>query len=581
MTRIQQRHRLDALLETQLDLAQPADFVELLAALAVETDEAVRGRAIERLASARPSLDDLERWLQGFEVSVPTDWREEHAWIVSVETVGLAAEAARELQSLLGDEVAESLTAKTIAFLLAFDERLWMNDLVAEESRAGPLPEVIPWKKIRSGIEQGRLRPTGPVEPAVLDAWLEDRLHAEDAAALARWVGQAGPWQQTYREGISELARRAVVSRFDVSRSISVAADDAELGVARLVQDLPLPHLGHGARREGRLHAEGTHWRLVDASTTDERLVPYGETTLRWSDAVLGELSTELLEAPADELSMAEDAMASVIELSAGLAHPRARSIALAIAQDLRAGSLCEGLAAAARAFDHAQLEADTEIRWAACALRTQLALERLGHRLADAELDASMAAAERALMPHASGLLLLEDAHRRDLTHGYDIDPDAWWGVHERLDERVPEAIVHRALGDLAAASSADRGPVVSLAAYRAAVEHELRASDRAKGRELRAAAAVSRSPGEVDLLVALEGPARIGRTLRVSVKRGSGDPFGTCPQFAPVARDAIRDAYAATAAACPSGVPPLRLEDHKFIVHELLDITAIDGSS
>jgi hypothetical protein len=425
------------------------------------------------------------------------------------------------------------------------------------------------------------LRPNGPVDPPVLDAWLEGRLHAEDAGSLAQWVREPGPWQAAYRARIAELARHASIPRLDVTRSISVAADDTELELAWLVQDLPLPHLGPRARRDGRLHAHGTLWRLLDAPQPAERLVPHGTARLEWSDEVLGEIVTELVELPIDDIALAEDAMASITRLAAGLPHPRARSIALAVAEDLCAGSLHAGVAAADRALHDAKLEADDEIRWTVCALQTQLGLDRLGHRLDDAELDAAMSAAEAALMPHASAMLLLDDDQYRELTRDHAVDPEAWWGLPEQLDEEVPTAVVSRALDEIAQSSSTQRSTVISLAAYRTAVEHELRTAAATPERGLRVAAAAPRAPGEVDLLVTVENGGRIGRLLRVTVKRGEGDPFKHHPELAPVARDAIRDAYAAAAAACPSGTPPFFLEDHEFIVHELLDITAIDGRS
>ena len=67
----------------------------------------------------------------------------------------------------------------------------------------------------------------------------------------------------------------------------------------------------------------------------------------------------------------------------------------------------------------------------------------------------------------------------------------------------------------------------------------------------------------------------------IRVSVKLGDGGVFERCPQFAPVACDAIRDAYRAAAAMCPAGAPHA-LEDHRIVLHaaDTADIAVIDGA-
>lgn len=61
-------------------------------------------------------------------------------------------------------------------------------------------------------------------------------------------------------------------------------------------------------------------------------------------------------------------------------------------------------------------------------------------HRLCDPLLDEALVAAEKALSPHESAVLLLDDEHYRSVTDGHDVDPAAWWGLPERMD-RVSEA--------------------------------------------------------------------------------------------------------------------------------------------
>jgi len=578
MTRIQERHRLDALLADGIDPSEPADVVALLAAYQVETDAAQRARIVELLRDEMPSSDEFHEYVI-HTPNGPSDQLGEEAWIRRAETIGLAIEAARELADLLGQ--VESLLATSSTLMLAFEDRIWTNPLVAAESREGPFTDVFPWDRIQSGIASGLLRPDAPVRAEILDAWLEDRLHVEDANALQDWVS-AGAWQEAYRARITELASRAGVCRLDVERSMSVAADDSELDSARLIQDLPLPHLGHRACREARLHAQGTVWRLRNTKDDRRVLLDYGAERLEWDDAVLGTLVTELGPLPVDDLGLAEDALSSVVRLARGESHPRAKTIAINVANDLAGGAVHAGVVSAAKALDEAKLETDRECRWVACALGSGLELETVGHRLDDDELDQALQAANVALLPYKSALMLLDEEEYREIVRGYDLDSEAWSGARQQLDEDVPTAYVYEALAGLAQAARSENDDVVSLSAYRARVDQGLHAADGdGLGYEVVAAAASARSPGDVDLLVTVGDDAPIGRVLRISVKVGAGEAFGDCKWFAPVARDAVRAAYAAAGSACPDGIPPYPLEAHRIVVHNPGEITGIDGTS
>lgn len=581
MTPLQERHALTELLRGDQRPSTPSAFVAWLAAYAVETDPAPRALARERLAATLAQLGDAATtWLAFAPLEAPADWRDEAAWLLDLETLALAAQAVSSEPELTGEAVVEHLCALATESMLLFPIRpLWLNPLVAAESRAGSLPGVFPWTVIRSGVASGLLRQDGPARPEVLQAWLDGRLHVEDATALQTWVSQPGSWSSAYREVVTEHAAEAGVPYVDPARSISAAADVSELAWAQRVHVLPMPHLGFGVAREGFLAEGGTWWRLVGSPDPAALRLPADAERLVWTDPVLGDLTTTLRPWPADPLVAAEDARASVARLADGLPHPRAHAIALAVTDDLRAGSLGAGLRSALQAFEDADLTAEMPERWAACALSTSLALERLSHRLADPALDLALVAAEAALAPYAAGLMLIDDAHYRDLVADHDIDPEAWWGLREKLDDLVPTAAIVAALDELR--ESAAPRPVVSLHAYRVANQRTTPASEsRPAYAGLRAVAAAN-EPGTVNLLVALEGRGHPGRVLRVSIQTGNDAPFAENPWFAPVARDAIRSAYAAAGAACPEGVPPVPLEAHRVLVHDPAEVSVIDGAS
>ena len=288
--------------------------------------------------------------------------------------------------------------------------------------------------------------PGGLAVIAAVEAWLEGTLSTERAGRLRACVGEAGPWRDAYRRMLREWSTTEVlVPRLDVERTISVAASERELEHAELIELLPLPHLGPEAHREGRLTARGTLWRVVGADGAEavpsELDVSHGTGRLTWVDPVLGTLDTPLREVDPEPLRAAHDAFISVSRLADGLEHPRARAVALTVARDLACGSLRDGLATAFDAFVHAKLDNNDEQGWVVSALETQLALDRLAHRLCDRELDAQLLAADKALAPLGEALMLLGGRHYTELVNGHAVDESAWWGFRARLDARVPEA--------------------------------------------------------------------------------------------------------------------------------------------
>ena len=426
------------------------------------------------------------------------------------------------------------------------------------------------------------IRPDGPAVVTVVETWLEGELAAEQAAALRACVGQAGPWREAYRRVVRELIAEVLVPRRDAEGSISVACSDPELEHAELIELLPVPHLGPRAHREGRLTAEGTRWRVVDADPAADLPgvldVPYGTDRLLWNDPVLGTFETPLREYVPEPLRAAHDAFVSVSRLADGLEHPRAREVGLAVARELESGSFHEGLVAARDAFVDAKLDDDDEQAWVVTALETQLALDRLAHRLCDAELDAQLQGVDRTLAPLGEALMLLDDRRYAVLVDGHAVDETAWWGFRARLDARIPNAVLESGLDDMR--ELVEYADVVQLSDHRTTAEE-----DGAQPPRLRAVAA-ARQPGTVSILVAIDAPGRPehgrGRVLRATIKLGgTGDPFAQCPGFGAVAKEAIRDAHQAAGSLCRDGMAPYPLEEHVVLLDEPGPIDAVDGSS
>jgi tetratricopeptide (TPR) repeat protein len=435
------------------------------------------------------------------------------------------------------------------------------------------------------------IRPEGPAVITVVEAWLEGELAAKQAEQLRACVGQPGPWRDAYRRAVVDLTTEVLVPRRDADRSTSVACSDLELEHAELIELLPVPHLGARAHREGRLTAEGTRWRVVDADPSAALPgvldLPYGTNRLLWNDPVLGALETPLREYVPEPLRAAHDAFVSISRLADGLAHPRARAVALAVARELESGSFHEGLVAARDAFVNAKLDDDDEQAWVVTALETQLALDRLAHRLCDAELDAQLRAVDRALTPLGEALMLLDDGHYRRLVDGHAVDETAWWGFRARLDARMPNAVLESGLDhlldhqeDLKVETQVEYADVVQLRDHRTTANDQV-----AEPPRLRAVAAAS-EPGTVSILVAIDEPGRPehgrGHVLRATIKRGgTGDPFARCPEFGALAKDAIRDAHQATGSLCRDGMAPYPLEEHTVLLDDPGPIDAVDGSS
>lgn len=425
------------------------------------------------------------------------------------------------------------------------------------------------------------LRPDGPVSRAALEAWLDGGLSVDQADELRSWVRQPSPWREAYGAFLRELATNAVVPRFDAAQTISVAADDSELEHARVIDWLPLPHLGPNAVREGRLTEAGTTWRVVGAERdVPAAHLPYGETRLAWNDPDLGVIETDLREVAMTPLQRSQDALSSLVRLADGLQHPRASDTALEAARELGAGSLRDGLAMAREAFVEAKLDDAEEVAWAVCAFETQLALDRLAHRLCNPQLDALLLDADRALGLLGEALMLLEDDHYAELVEERGVDETAWWGFRARLDARVPETRLEAGLDGLRQEQEPEYAEVVQLIDRRTNAEEAP-----AQRPRLRAVAAAS-EPGMAFVLVAIDAPGQPehgqGRVVRVTVKRdGGGQPFAQCPWFGPVAKEAIRDAYQAAADRCADGVAPYPLEEHTILVDAPGPIEVVDGSS
>lgn len=581
MTRIEERHPAGAVLEQGLDPRQPDAFVALMAAYAATHDDEERSAILATLDRGIPSSDALSAYREATVTGFPVHWRAEEAWIRDVEALALAAQSVSVLASRFPEDLRDCFDALAQQVALVFEPRVWMNPLVASQSQSGTWPDEQPWPKIVSGAQSGLLKP-GEAPSEILDAWLGDRLHAEDDAALRDWVRQPGVWHDAYREAIEGLVAKAHVPRLDALRSTFVAKSSEEMAFARVLQDVPWPHLGRGVRRVGCLHNEGTLWALHGADQAAQRLVPAGEI-LEWADDVLGSLRTEIVESRPNRLELARDAAFGVGRIARGLGHPRRSAIATAVLTDLRSGDLRRGLRSAVEADDEELFENKEPIEWAELALETRLALGMAAHRLSDEAFDEALDEADEDLRTEEDALLIIEDERYTEIVREYDVDPAAWYGIRERIDRLVPEGSLAAAL-DEARSNRSGREPQSNVVSFqtRQARETSKDYGDADDSEPARAAAS-ARQPGQVALLVSLDRPGRPGRVVRVTVKCRTGGTFAQCRGFAPVAVDAIRDAYEAAASACIEGQPPHLLEDHVVIIddRDSADIDVIDGSS
>lgn len=278
---------------------------------------------------------------------------------------------------------------------------------------------------------------------ATLETWLCGKLRPFYAEKLARWVRAPGPWRDAYLESLRPFLGVWVPAVLDVRRSVNVATDWSEIEHAKLLRSVPLPHLGAGVELEVRHHVDGTAWRMVGAADDRALVVRCGTARVVWPDPVLGVLVFEVDETPTPDHEgfTRSDVVISMIRLSDGLDHPRALQIARTVAEEFRSGAMLETVAAGARALDGADLDFDTEPLTSA--VMVWLELHRLADRLCDDDLDAVLAAADAALLPHGRAMLLFDGRSYQDLTLGFDVDAASWVGLPVLLDEAVPERMV------------------------------------------------------------------------------------------------------------------------------------------
>src|SRR5690606_29316046 len=219
--------------------------------------------------------------------------------------------------------------------------------------------------------------------------------------------------------------------------SLDVAHDEGERPSAAMLLDLPLPHLGDGVRLRGRAFVGAVHFEVEGGSSPRRALVGPGDA-FHLDDSVVGPIDAKRLFEEPSRLDDAWHGVASVRSLALGNERSsRSLEVAKAVSSSLESGTLLDGLKRAQDVF-HSGADEDDESAWALAALEARLALEVLADRLDDPGLDEALERADAAAGPFGNGLLLISDADWQNATHDCEIEPQCWWGVRARLDERV-----------------------------------------------------------------------------------------------------------------------------------------------
>lgn len=83
----------------------------------------------------------------------------------------------------------------------------------------------------------------------------------------------------------------------------------------------------------------------------------------------------------------------------------------------------------------------DELVEAAALALRVRLVLDRVVAESGDLGLVEALERFDAVCAPHAHALLLLDPDQVERLVGPDDVlDPLQWWGIHERLDQALPD---------------------------------------------------------------------------------------------------------------------------------------------
>ena len=446
MTTAPLRHPLDVALDAARTAGGLYDWLALLAALGA-SDRSVDAKPEIAWAQAWLREDDLPAdelgaYLEALVPEPPDEPLELDGWIFGAEMLGLAASVCERFAAPAAAAVILARVAELRSTATRWAARDWDCRLVGTQSREG-LPAVFPWTEIRSRRAQGRLQPS-VVDPRAVEAWLVDTLHAEDAQTLVSWIPSDSQWRAEYRRVVGWLADEIVVPARDEVESIGSARDPAELAWADLLLSVPVPHRGVGVRFEVRRAAGGVYSAFTDDGRAS--FTPDTEGGVTWGDDVLGELRSPLRLLPAATREILQDVHDSTLRLAEGVPHPRRLPIALAVAAGLQAGLAYRSLAEAARVFMTGEDGSGHEPSCAAAVLGTRVALERLGDRLEHHEraaLDDALDRADDALLPHADGLLLLDNEVYLDFLDGEVPPPGLWWGRPAQVDARVPELLL------------------------------------------------------------------------------------------------------------------------------------------
>lgn len=378
-----------------------------------------------------------------------------------------------------------------------------------------------------------------------------------------------------------------------------------------------------------RLHRDGTWWSVPGEPR--KIIVPWTRPAFAWRDGQTR--LTPYVIAPLEELGHALKQITSLIGKKA-LSDRELESV-LAIALELEMGAMHRWLIRAARVFERG-IDDEEARGWAERGLELRITLERIAMDHGAPLLIDALARVDAALEPAASAVMLVGDETYDRVTGEFPVDEQTWWGAREALRSGVPEEKVAGELmgvresgarviplraqhpvetarplwraaaanDDLAtritALGSCEKGSLrwqfdavmeslnrVPCLWLRADVKEAVDslAGQSVLGWRLEALhEAVLPVAGRVPLLLYLH-ERHAGVLLELRISRGGDGLWARAGALRPIARDAIRLAFAAVAASTDTMQPRFPIDEHVIDVvgpeSVLQELAAIDGTS
>ncbi|NOY92984.1 MAG: hypothetical protein GXP55_17510 [Deltaproteobacteria bacterium] len=603
MTDTSTRTDLANLLERRAPAWRGADgLLELLAATAT-ADEAVRHRLVAALAGQSDvAWSELRGWIEKWPhpASEPQALR---PWLDDTEALGLSQLGLSLLA--LEDPAAQSTSAIINEVLAAFQEALgqrtdhafFAGEAEARLQRFGE--DVAPWSWFEGGSVRQLLDSNADAAREVCELWMASELHSADAPILAERAQTDTSFADIYRTLVARKASDIFVTRWNAHWSLDVARSAGELEAARRLLRVGLPHVD--GELDVRHHAKGTWWTYPG---NPGELVPLDASQHRWRVRGLGDVLTRIHVVEPDAAQDAWHGLMGLHRVAKGEAPSRGEEVAGAIVESLAHGPMAEAIGRASACFEAGtDLERVSE-RLLDHAFEARVTLPDALKALSDASIDvtsveAALSEADEAHRNHASAAFLVSDDVYDDLAADLPLDKGAWWGGRAWLDARIPRGVVEGALHSIGDAGRKTTNAKV-IPFRRPASESQSQAEF---VREVTRLAAATHDPLFEDLpsepceWLAEAAPipkAGCAPVLLFDEKRGTGvvaeirisvadvmsesDLWQRAPMLQRIARETIRDAYYAAAAATP-----LRAAPHSFARHRIelvIDSAALSGA-